>query len=160
MTHKAPTSLRLKLEPSSLLDDSTEEQKALFNAHWRAYAQSNQQAGLDLDRAAIDDIPTLRTQLAASFYTTPIYRQLQNRYDFSYQQQQIAGVPVEWFTPTAGVSPGHQGKLLINLHGGGFWEGSGVASHLESVPIACRTNIPVLSIDYRRLTGVRLTGVR
>ena len=58
-------------------------------------------------------------------------------------------MPVEWFTPTAGVSPGHQDKLLINLHGGGFWEGSGVASHVEAVPIACRTNIPVLSIDYR-----------
>ena len=58
----------------------------------------------------------------------------------------MAGVPVALVTP-AKLAANATGKLLINVHGGAFFLGQG--SITEAIPIAARTGIPVLAIDYR-----------
>jgi acetyl esterase/lipase len=58
----------------------------------------------------------------------------------------IAGVPVHIVTP-ADLDPATTGKVLINLHGGGFNSDSG--SYTESIPIASFTRIKVVSVLYR-----------
>lgn len=57
----------------------------------------------------------------------------------------VDGVRCHRVEPTGGVR--HAGKLLINLHGGGFVVGSG--SLVEAIPIAAETGCQVIAVDYR-----------
>ena len=61
------------------------------------------------------------------------------------EETAIEGVRCHRITPTGGVR--HAGKLLINLHGGGFVMGSG--SLVEAIPIAAETGCEVIAVDYR-----------
>jgi alpha/beta hydrolase fold len=45
--------------------------------------------------------------------------------------------------------------VLINLHGGGFLEGSRSVSHMESIPITAVAKIKVISVDYRQAPEYR-----
>lgn len=58
----------------------------------------------------------------------------------------IAGVPVRVVTPLT-MPEANRGRVLINLHGGGFVVDSG--SLTESVPIANLTGTKVISVLYR-----------
>lgn len=58
----------------------------------------------------------------------------------------IAGVPVRVVTPLT-MPEANRGRVLINLHGGGFVVDSG--SLTESVPIANLTETKVISVLYR-----------
>ncbi len=60
----------------------------------------------------------------------------------------MGGVPVQVVTP-----PGHRatkgGRILINLHGGGFMWGAGSGALVEAIPVAAVSGIPVVAVDYR-----------
>jgi acetyl esterase/lipase len=58
----------------------------------------------------------------------------------------IAGVPVRVVTPLR-IAPEKSGRVLINLHGGGFNSDSG--SLTESIPIANLTGTKVIAVLYR-----------
>lgn len=60
--------------------------------------------------------------------------------------QTIAGVPVHIVTPE-GMPAANAGKVLLNLHGGGFNSDSG--SYTESIPIASYAQIKVIAVLYR-----------
>jgi acetyl esterase/lipase len=64
----------------------------------------------------------------------------------SVERKSIAGVPVSLVTP-ARQAPNAAGRLLLNVHAGAFMLGQG--SITEAIPIAARTGLPVLAIDYR-----------
>ena len=61
-------------------------------------------------------------------------------------EDKIAGVPVRIVTPE-GMADKNKGKVLLNLHGGGFNSDSG--SYTESIPIASYTGIKVVAVLYR-----------
>jgi len=66
------------------------------------------------------------------------------------EDTKIGGVHAYVYTPTAGIKPVNQDRVLINLHGGGFsgcWPG---CAELESRPIAGLGGIKVVSVDYRQ----------
>jgi epsilon-lactone hydrolase len=65
-------------------------------------------------------------------------------YPANVRRSNIAGVPVRLITPLAGMVPG---RVLINLHGGGFNSDSG--SLTETIPIANLTKIKVVAVLYR-----------
>jgi len=58
----------------------------------------------------------------------------------------LAGVPVRVVTPLT-IAPEKTGRVLINLHGGGFNSDSG--SLTESIPIANLTGTKVIAVLYR-----------
>jgi acetyl esterase/lipase len=62
------------------------------------------------------------------------------------EETKIAGVPVRIVTPED-ISGQNKGKILIDLHGGGFNSDSG--SYTESIPIAYYTKIKVVAVLYR-----------
>lgn len=62
----------------------------------------------------------------------------------------IGGVHSLVYTPRGGVSPRNRGRILINLHGGGFGGCFPGCSELESLPIAALGSIKVVSPDYRQ----------
>jgi epsilon-lactone hydrolase len=87
---------------------------------------------------------------AVRFYESALYRDLRTRYPVAINPETIAGVYTEVFTPIEAVPRHNSRRVLINLHGGGFTEGSRTNSHLESIPIAAVSQTKVVSIDYRK----------
>ena len=70
---------------------------------------------------------------------------------FAVKQEdtKIGGVHVVVYTPERGVTAANRGRVLINLHGGGFsgcWPG---CAELESRPVAALGGVKVVSVDYR-----------
>lgn len=71
------------------------------------------------------------------------------------EESEIAGIAVQIFTPAGGVSKANQNRVLINLHGGAFMIGWGLASQIESIPIAATGKIKVISVNYRMFPEAR-----
>jgi epsilon-lactone hydrolase len=67
-------------------------------------------------------------------------------YPVNVQETSIAGVRTDIITPMT-MPEANRGRVLINLHGGGFVSDSG--SLVEGVPIANLTKIKVVSVYYR-----------
>jgi monoterpene epsilon-lactone hydrolase len=69
-----------------------------------------------------------------------------NLYPVNVEETTIAGVRTDVITPVA-MPDANRGRVLINLHGGGFVSDSG--SLVEGIPIANLTKIKVVSVYYR-----------
>nr|WP_136252836.1 alpha/beta hydrolase [Ningiella ruwaisensis] len=67
----------------------------------------------------------------------------------------IDGVQTDIISPKNGVPEALQGRVLINLHGGGFKYGGRFGGQLESMPIAHAHGYKVISIDYRKAPEYR-----
>lgn len=61
----------------------------------------------------------------------------------------IGGVNTDVFAPRGGVPGRNRDRVLINLHGGGFFRGWRNYSVLESVPVSAKGGFKVVSVDYR-----------
>ncbi len=68
-------------------------------------------------------------------------------YDVTVERTEIGGVPVQIVTP-ADRAP-DPGRILINLHGGGFFWGSDTGALVEAIPIAASSGMQVVTVDYR-----------
>ena len=67
-------------------------------------------------------------------------------YPVNVEEVSIAGVHTDVITPP-GMPEANRGRVLINLHGGGFVSDSG--SLIEGIPIASLARIKVVSVYYR-----------
>jgi monoterpene epsilon-lactone hydrolase len=94
-------------------------------------------------------IAEYRAAMDAHFYRPRLERALEC-FPADIVETSIAGVRVHRVTPKGGVAPDKRDRLLINFHGGGFRVGAGLGALLESVPIAVRTGIEVVAVDYRQ----------
>ena len=125
------------------------ESRAALKEHHALWA-----AAFDNACGAVDGTTAHRAVVrncqAAAFYGSEIYKQIRARYAVSIRQQRLGGVLAEVFTPAQGIAPNNEKRVLVNLHGGGFLEGSRSLSHLESIPIAAVGGIKVVSVDYRQ----------
>jgi epsilon-lactone hydrolase len=70
-------------------------------------------------------------------------------YPVNIKAKTIGGVRTRVITPVAGVAPANRGRVLINLHGGGFVWGEGNGALTESIPIAGVGRITVITVAYR-----------
>jgi acetyl esterase/lipase len=70
-------------------------------------------------------------------------------YPASIVSSHIDGVRVDTITPASGISRENAARVLINVHGGGFYIGGNYGGQIESVPVAGRGRIKVVAIDYR-----------
>lgn len=69
--------------------------------------------------------------------------------DVSVREDRIAGVRVFIYEPRGVTFRARNPRLLINVHGGGFVGCFVECGGVESIPIAAKTGVPVVSIDYR-----------
>lgn len=67
----------------------------------------------------------------------------------SIRPDRIGGVPVLIYEPRGGIAPAHRGRVLINLHGGGFVGCFVECGGMEAIPIAALTGMRVIGVDYR-----------
>ncbi len=132
------------LPPSAFLSAQSQDVVSQFHAFLKEYFKET------AERCPDSLKPVSRRQCQAEvYYQTPKYRLLLRDYPVRVEIDHMAGVPVEIFTPEAGIAPRNQQRVLINLHGGGMVGGARVVSHMESIPIAALGRIKVVSVDYR-----------
>jgi epsilon-lactone hydrolase len=135
------------LPESAYLSEETRTVLAQHHALWAA--AFNDSCG-SMVGAAMGRMAEIRQCQADYFYSSEIYRQVRDRYPVTITSRRIGGVYSEIFIPSGGIAPRNKNRVLINLHGGGFLEGSRTMSHLESIPIAGVARIKVISVDYRQ----------
>ena len=87
---------------------------------------------------------TFREPMAAAFEA--LNQQAQSLYPVDIEEMQIGGVRCHLIRPLD-MPAEHEGRVLINLHGGGFVVGSGAL--IEAIPIAHLARLPVIAVDYR-----------
>ncbi len=61
----------------------------------------------------------------------------------------MGGVGVDVIVPKSGIAPENENRVLINLHGGGFYTGAVHIGQNNSIPVAGIGRIKVVSVDYR-----------
>jgi monoterpene epsilon-lactone hydrolase len=83
-------------------------------------------------------------------YARPLVAHSRQLYPVDEREQIIAGVATNVIMPRAGVASRNCGRVLVNLHGGAFSVGAGLAALLECIPMAAVGRIKVISVDYRQ----------
>lgn len=73
-------------------------------------------------------------------------KRFEQLYPVHIEEQKIAGVPVRIVAPLT-VPAEKTGRILINLHGGGFNSDSG--SYTETIPVAYLTQTKAIAVLYR-----------
>jgi epsilon-lactone hydrolase len=131
------------------------ETRSVLRQHHALWAAAFNDSCGSLQEANPTRLAQVRECQAAAFYRSEIYRQVRDRYPVSITSQRIGGVYSEIFVPSGGIGRQNQKRVLINLHGGGFLEGSRTVSQLESIPIAGVARIKVVSVDYRQAPEAR-----
>ena len=96
--------------------------------------------------ATSEPVPMWSTRDATALAFAALNQQAQDMFPVRIEEMHINGVRCHRIEPET-VSASNRGKVLINLHGGGFVIGSG--SLVEAIPIASLTGIPVIAVDYR-----------
>lgn len=81
----------------------------------------------------------------------PLVARQRARYAVNIKPKMIAGVYTEEITPSSGIAPRNQKRVLINLHGGGFFSGARIEGQAESIPVAAIGKIRIIAVDYRQL---------
>ncbi|CAN7612784.1 alpha/beta hydrolase [Phenylobacterium sp. LjRoot225] len=77
----------------------------------------------------------------------PASERLLQTFPVNIAPDRIGGVPVEVFTPQAGMD---EDRVLINLHGGAFFAGATHVARMEAIPLAYKGKFRVVSVDYRQ----------
>lgn len=72
------------------------------------------------------------------------------RYPVDIKVREIGGVRTREVTPKSGVARQNKHKVLIELHGGGFFTGAYGQAMLESIPVAAEAGYKVIAVDYRQ----------
>lgn len=71
------------------------------------------------------------------------------RYPVNIVEGSLANVHTRVITPKEGVAAHNQHRVLIELHGGGFFSGANGQALLESIPVARIGGFKVVAVDYR-----------
>ena len=116
---------------------------ATISPQARAMLQANAAAG-DPTHGLTLALQQMRAASAAHQEKTT--HQLLQMYPVKVEKKTLGGVPVALVTPLQARAD-RKDRLLINVHGGAFFLGQG--SITEAIPIAAKTGIAVLAIDYR-----------
>src|ERR1700730_8356563 len=76
----------------------------------------------------------------------PTLRRVNDLYPVDSVATTIARVYTDVITPRDGIAPRNKGRVLINLHGGGFMTGARILGALESIPVASHGQIKVVAV--------------
>lgn len=88
-------------------------------------------------------------------YLIPTLQKLQREFPVVIQPETLGGVQTDVVIPKAGIAPKNKSRVLINLHGGGFYVGAHYGGQIESVPIASLGAIKVITVNYRMAPEAR-----
>jgi acetyl esterase/lipase len=132
----------------SLLDSPPDSVFASPEASAAARAMREQMAPHVIDLMT-GDMEERRALLNEVFFA-PRIAEARELYPATEEVLDIDGVYTEVFKPAGGVPEENAGRVLINLHGGGFMFGARTEGRLESIPLANVAGMKIVSVDYRQ----------
>jgi monoterpene epsilon-lactone hydrolase len=94
------------------------------------------------------DIAAVRAATVAAL--APLIARSAALYPVKIEAQWLGGVRTEVITPKGGVPTRNRRRVLINLHGGGFFVGARDGGRLEAIPMAGLGGFEVVAVDYRQ----------
>jgi monoterpene epsilon-lactone hydrolase len=100
---------------------------------------------LDWRTATIEEVRASHDE-----FLTFILARIRADYPVEIADRAIAGVATRVITPPQGVAARNKHRVLLNLHGGGFFMGANAEALVESIPVAAVAGIPVITVDYRQ----------
>lgn len=140
-----------------VLASPTAPHGSLTDAATREGIRISDESDVDLNAAlaACGDIVTVKPAARAVIRqcetsanrNSSVFRRMRARYPVTIAQSTIDGVPVAIVDPAGGVPARNKGRVLIELHGGGFIAGNNL---LEAVAVAAAGRLRVISVDYRQ----------
>lgn len=96
------------------------------------------------------DQQAAKTRELVDNWARPCVERSKAMYPVNIREQEIAGVRTDIIEPKQGVPARNRERVLISLHGGGyFYFAGGLARLMEALPIAGYGKIKVVSVDYR-----------
>ena len=98
-------------------------------------------------------IAEMRARIDADI--APVIARARAIYPVDISHATIDGVYTESITPAGGVSAANRSKVLIELHGGGFFAGARTGGRSESIPVAALSGLRVVAVDYRQAPEAR-----
>ena len=129
---------------------SVEARKYLIDSRRASAGAGSPNTGsIKTEKEFTEYVEKFREQLDTGF-AKPLADRVMRAFPVTMRPSKIAGVPVEEFEPTGGVSAENKNRALINLHGGAFFAGAVYLGRVESAPIASIGKIRVVSVDYRQ----------
>lgn len=80
----------------------------------------------------------------------PDLERLMALYRVKISDRMIVGVHTRIVTPELGIPKKNAHRVLLNLHGGGFFAGANTEALVASIPVAAVARMKVITIDYRQ----------
>lgn len=71
-------------------------------------------------------------------------------YPVTVEARRFGDVPAQVILPKEGVSAANNDRVLINVHGGGFYMGAGPEALIQSIPVAALGKVKVVTVNYRQ----------
>lgn len=84
------------------------------------------------------------------FYLEPLIAKARKAYPVKITPWTVDGVYTDVVEPVDGLTKANKGRVLINLHGGGFVMGARTNGQLEAIPVAGLGKYKVVTVDYRQ----------
>jgi acetyl esterase/lipase len=98
--------------------------------------------------APLEEYQKGREALSRDVYA-PLIAKDKARFAVELGSETISGIYADVVMPNGGIAPRNKDRVLINLHGGAFYNGARTESLVESIPVAAVMKIKVISVDYR-----------
>lgn len=92
------------------------------------------------------DIAAIRAGTTA--FAAQVAAQWQAISPATVREETIGGVRADVVEPAAGIDPANRRRVIVALHGGGFFTGGGTGS-ADAIPVAIRGKVRVIAVDYR-----------
>lgn len=106
-------------------------------------------AKLHEPRINFDGVTVAQLRAMTDRSQTEILARWRKVYRLNIAPEVIGGVQTDVVRPADGVAPENHNRVLINLHGGGFFAGARFGGQAESAPLAGLGRITVITVDYR-----------
>jgi len=132
------TVTQLKVPLSSYM--SEEAKKAFIETAQKPIDPAWMDSNAPIDKLRTLDEAELKPQVDRAMTLYPV----------NVENRQLAGVPTRVITPKSGIAPRNKNRVLIELHGGGFFTGAGGQALLESIPLASIGGYKVIAVNYRQ----------
>ncbi len=119
-------------------------------------SQEAKQALIDYTQAPFDpiwadpDAPIDKLRQSDEMELKDLVDRTKKRYPVDIKMRNIGGVITREVTPKSGIAQQNKQRVLIELHGGGFFTGAYGQAMLESIPVATEGGFKVIAVDYRQ----------
>ena len=117
----------------------------------RSYIEQHSPAFYASPIAQMQKLPIAEQRVTLdTYYLAPLIAKARKAYAVTIKPWTVGGVYTDVVEPADGLTGATKGRVLINLHGGGFVMGARTNGQLEAIPVAGLGKYKVVTVDYRQ----------